>query len=154
METINNVTSLHSFSKYIENINKIKVSFDFVDSGNNVVCSIATSYSKNDISDKIYDFIIGNSSSIDLKKYKPGFTIRDKYCAFNDILKKYLNSDESFLIISKIKNAELVAYDEKYNSNRLQFSKIPCFIGNEKRTSTILKINFTIKLAAIAKQLS
>lgn len=154
METINNMISLHSFSKYIENINKIKVSFDFVNSGNSVVCSIATSYSKNDISDKIYDFIIGNSSSINLKKYKPGFTIRDKYCAFNDILKKYLNSDESFLIISKIKNAELVAYDEKYNSNRLQFSEIPCFIGNEKRTSTILKINFTIKLAAIAKQLS
>ena len=154
METINNMTSLHSFSKYIENINKIKVSFDFVNSDNSVVCSIATSYSKNDISDKIYDFIIGNSSSIDLKKYKPGFTIRDKYCAVNDILKKYLNSDESFLIISKIKNAELVAYDEKYNSNRLQFSEIPCFIGNEKKTLTILKINFTIKLAAIAKQLS
>ena len=57
-------------------------------------------------------------------------------------------------IISKIKNAELVAYDEKYNSNRLQFSEIPCFIGNEKKTSTILKINFIIKLAAIAKQLS
>lgn len=154
METINNMTSMHSFSKYIENVNKIKVSFDFINSGNSVVCSIATSYSKNDISDKIYDFIIGNSSSINLKKYKPGFTIRDKYCAFNDILKKYLNSDESFLIISKIKNAELVAYDEKYNSNRLQFSEIPCFIGNEKKTSTILKINFTIKLAAIAKQLS
>lgn len=153
MNNISNCMSLGEVEKYLENIHKIKMTFNFVDSSNNEICKITNSYIKHDIINKLYGFIIGNVSVINLKDFSSGVTVIDKHCIFNNILKEFMTKNESYLIISKIEKTKLIYFDETYKQTGIEFSDIPCFIEQEKISGNILKIVFNVKLAMQYKEI-